>query len=84
MSRTRPVPSVLSANQPSASKRSTLAAWASTARSLARRASGSTWNLNGTVMLQPRAGPSPAAGSALAMKLRTVAAKPSSGLSMRP
>ncbi len=51
---------------------------------LAKRASGSTWNLKGTVMLQPRAGPRPRAASALAMNWRTVASKPSSGHSMRP
>jgi hypothetical protein len=70
-----PVPSVLSANQPSASKRSTLAAWASARaawHALARQRC--FWNLNGTVMLQPR--PRPSAGKR--WRLRT-AAKPSSG-----
>jgi hypothetical protein len=65
---------VLSANQPpaeSGSKRSTLAAPASVARSLQRAASAGASNLNGTVTLQPRP---PAA-----TKARTVCSKPSIG-----
>ena len=54
MSRTRPMPSVLSASQPSASKRSTLAACASAARGVSARPARGASNLNGTVTLQPR------------------------------
>ena len=76
MSFTSPMPSVLSASQPSASKRSTFAACARRARSVRRRPSRNASNLNGTVMLQPFA---PLAASA-----RTDSAKPSSGHSSRP
>ena len=72
MSRTRPMPSVLSASQPSASKRSVLAAPASVARSVQRDARRGASNLNGTVTLQPRA-------AARRAKRRTVRSKPSSG-----
>ena len=48
MSRTRPMPSVLSASQPSASKRSVFAAPASAARSVHRAARRGASNLNGT------------------------------------
>lgn len=66
---------MLSAHQPSASKRSTLAASASAARSLRRGAIAQASNLNGTVTLQPR----PPASA----KARTAAAKPSRGASTR-
>ena len=69
------MPSVLSASQPSASKRKVFAAWANAARELTRRASAPDWNLKGTVTLQPRA--------PLAAKSRTACAKPSIAHSTR-
>ncbi len=76
MSRTRPTPSLLSANQPWLSKRSTLAAPASSARALRRVARRKASNLKGSVTLQPRPPPS--------VKARKDASKPSSGDSTRP